>query len=85
MGEMSGFGSAKTAIMHVLDDTGDTKIMWNPRDKDEVKNAKKNFARLVEQGFRAFSVKKTGEKGERLTEFDPASEKIIFVPQLAGG
>ncbi len=85
MGEMSGVGGAKVAIMHVLDDTGDTKIMWNPRDEDEVKNAKKNFARLIDKGFRAFKVLSDGKPGERITEFDKDAEKIIFVPQLAGG
>ena len=82
MGEMTGFGRA---TMHVLDATGDTKIMWNPRDKDETKNAKETFKRLADKGFQAFLVNAEGAPGERISEFDKNAEKIIFVPRLAGG
>lgn len=81
-------GGDKTFVRSVLveiNGTGDTKVMWNPRDKDEVENARKSFDRLEKRGFRAFKVNKAGAAGERLTAFDPAAEKIIMVPQLAGG
>lgn len=80
--EIGGIGSA---IMHIMDSTGDTKVMWNPRDADEVKNAEETFDRLRGRGFRAFRVKRNGEQGEQITTFDKDAEKIIFVPQLAGG
>lgn len=85
MGEITGFGSAQKSIMHILDDTGDTKIMWNPRDTDEVKNAKRSFSELKGKGFRAFKVKRDGDKGAPIEEFDKDAEKIIFIPQMAGG
>lgn len=85
MGEMTGVGAAKASIMHVLDDTGDTKLMWNPRDKDEVKTAKRTFRELSEKGFRAFRVDASGGQGEQIDAFDKDAEKIIFIPQMAGG
>lgn len=85
MSEMTAMGSARTALLHILDETGDTKVMWNPRDVDEVKAAQKTFERLTGKGFRAFRVNSTGGQGERIEAFDKEAEKIILIPQLAGG
>lgn len=85
MGEITAMGSAKH-VMHELNRSGDTKVMWNPRDADEVENARKTFIRLLGKGFKAFRVSATGgQEGRAITEFDPNAEKIIFIPQLAGG
>lgn len=85
MAELKVFGGDKKMVMAVLDKTGDTKIMWNPRDKDEVKVAKTSFDTLTGKGFRAFKVNAKGEPADRITEFDKHAEKIILVPQMAGG
>lgn len=82
MGELTGLGICK---MHIIDETGDTKHMWNPRDMDEVAAARKLFQTFNDKGFKAFRVNARGEAGERIREFDPSAEKIIFIPQLAGG
>lgn len=78
-------GRNKKAVMSILDSTGDTKIMWNPRDDDEVDTAESAFDKLVKKGFRAFRVDAKGKAGERIDKFDSKAEKIIMVPQLAGG
>jgi len=39
----------------------------------------------VKEGFKAFRVYDDGKKGERLDEFDPYAEKVLFVPLLKGG
>lgn len=85
MGEITGLGAAQRSIMHILDDTGDTKVMWNPRDRDEVKNAKRTFAELKGKGFQPFRVKRDGGQGAAIEEFDKDAEKIIFIPKMAGG
>lgn len=64
---------------------GDTKVIWSAENEDEVAQAKKTFTDLLKKGFLAFSVKKDGDKGEQVKEFDPAAEKLILVPRMAGG
>jgi len=85
MSELKVVGGNKQMVMAILDSTGDTKVMWNPRDKDEVDAAKTTFEKLLAKGFRAFRVNAKGEPGERIDKFDKKAEKIIMVPQLAGG
>lgn len=69
----------------VMDRTGDTKIIWDVGNEEEVAVARDAFTKLKKKGFLAYSVKKGGEKGSILTEFDPAAEKIIMSPPMAGG
>lgn len=71
--------------MWELDDTGDTRIQWDPGDADQVAAAKKKFADLKARGYRAFAVKKSGSPGELLDEFDPMEERIIMSPHHVGG
>ncbi len=71
--------------MRVMDHTGDTKIIWNSENKDETDAARETFNRLTKKGHKAYMVKKDGEKGEVITEFDPDAEKIILAPQMVGG
>lgn len=71
--------------LHVLDHTGDTKVMWSADNPDEVDAAKATFDRLKKKGFLAYSVKKDGSKGEVIREFDKTAERIIMSPQLVGG
>lgn len=69
----------------VLDRTGDTKIIWDSTKQVEVDNAKKQFDELKKKGYMAYSVKKNGDKGELLHEFDSEAEKIILAPRMVGG
>jgi len=72
--------------MAVMGQRGDTKIIWNPRDEDETENARKTWDRLVgKRRFIGFRVKKDGDKGEQIREFDPDAAKLIIVPPMAGG
>lgn len=78
-----------TAIKHemaVMDHTGDTKVIWDPDNADEVAAARAQFEALRKKGFAAFRVRgKDGEKGAQITAFDPQAEKLILVPQMVGG
>jgi len=71
--------------MSVLGTEGDTKVIWDSENEDEVENAKKTFNDLKKKGYSAFSVKKNGEKGSRLDKFDSEEEKMILAPALQGG
>ncbi len=64
---------------------GDTKIIWDPDNKEEVNSAKRTFEDLRKKGFTAFSVKKDGSRDTLVTEFDEDLEKLILVPRITGG
>lgn len=71
--------------MRCLDKTGDLKVMWDPKNEDETEAAEAQFDSLVDKGYKAFSVKKDGEKGKQISKFDSDAGKIIMVPALVGG
>lgn len=71
--------------MRIMDGSGDQKIIWDSDSKDEVDAARETFDRLTKKRYVAFSVKKGGAQGEKITEFDPKMEKIILVPPISGG
>lgn len=65
---------------------GDLKVIWNPRNHDEVDAAKEQFKALRKKGFAAFKATgKDGAQGEQIHDFDPEAGRIIMVPPLAGG
>ena len=70
----------------VMDGTGDTKTIFDSTQPAEVDTAREQFEKLVnDEGYKAFKVKKNGDKGKRMKEFDAKSGKIIFVPRMVGG
>lgn len=71
--------------LRCLNETGDTKMIWDPDNKDEVEVAKDQFNALKKKGFTAFSVKKNGEKNEKIEKFDADAGMIIMVPKIIGG
>jgi hypothetical protein len=71
--------------MKTLDETGDTKLIWDPNIKDEVDVARESFNKLKKKGYIAYSVKEGGKKGTAINEFDPSAEKIILAPAVMGG
>lgn len=73
------------AEMAILGKEGDTKVIWDPENQDEVEAAKVQFDALKTKGFLSFSVKKDGEKGKSINKFDPDAGKIIMVPPMVGG
>jgi hypothetical protein len=78
-------GGRKMGEMRCMDKTGDTKVIWDPKNDDEVDAAEDQFNSLIDKGFTAYSVKKNGEKGKVIKEFDPDAGKIIMVPVVRGG
>lgn len=72
-------------LMAIMDASGDTKVIWDRGNDDEIEAARSTFDRLKARGYVAYSVKKDGEKNEILTRFDPNAEKLIMAPQMVGG
>lgn len=72
-------------VMRIMGMEGDLKQIWDADNAEEVKAAKDAYDRLTKKGYKAFAVKKSGDKGEAITEFDPELEKIIMVPPISGG
>lgn len=66
-------------------EAGDTKLMWDSENDMEVTAVKNTFDTLIGKGFTAFKVKKNGEAGDKVTEFNPDAEKLILIAPMAGG
>jgi type IV secretory pathway VirJ component len=78
-------GMADQHAMHIMDETGDTKVIWDSENKDEVDAARAQFDALTKKGYLAFKVDKKGEKSEAMRRFDPEAEKIILSPPMTPG
>ena len=75
-----------TGAMSVLGEKGDTKYLWDKNQADEVEVARRTFREFRDKGYQAFRAEgKEGTKGERIHDFDPAAERIIFVRPARGG
>ena len=68
-----------------MDRTGDTRIEWDPANKDEVKIAKKAFEAAKAKKMLTYKVDARGNRGELIREFDPTPRRIIATPQTVGG
>lgn len=73
------------AVLQVMDETGDSKKIWNPDVPEEVEDAKESFKRLKKAGYAFFHVDVKGNQGEQMNEFAPKSGRYIAVKALAGG
>jgi len=71
--------------MAVMDQTGDTKSIWDAGNPDEVEAARDQFNKLKRKGYVAYRVGEDGKATEVMREFDPRAEKVILRPQAAGG
>lgn len=80
-----GITESAVGEMRVLSEKGDLRVTWNARDTDEVAAARGQFDELRGRGFLAFAVEDGGSKGSQIDEFDPATQKMILAPPMAGG
>lgn len=73
-------------LLSTLDRSGDTRVMWDRKNKAEVAAARAQFDALRKDGYLAYKAKgKDGHQGEQIREFDPKAERIILVRPLVGG
>ena len=73
-------------MMAVMNETGDTKTIWDRTKPDEVEAARGAYNALKRRGYMAYKVEgKDGRKGEVMGEFDPTAERLIMAPPMQGG
>jgi hypothetical protein len=72
------------SLVEVLDYTGDTKVIWNRRNRDEVDAIRRQFEDLVgKKKYLVFVAEgDDGHKGKQIREFDSDVERLIFVPPM---
>lgn len=74
------------SIIHTLDQTGDTRLIWDHAIADEVSAARDLFNNLRAKHYTAYRAEgKEGTRGEVITKFDSTAERIIMVPRMVGG
>lgn len=71
--------------LRIMDDSGDTRITWDPDSEFEVGEAKKAFDSHKANRYLAYKVQGDGSKGEVIQEFDPQNRAMIMAPQHVGG
>lgn len=76
---------AEKNMLSIADATGDTRIMFDPKVKDEVDTARAAFDAAKAKGMLAYAVDADGGKGEVIRDFDKKAGKIIMTKQLVGG
>lgn len=67
---------------------GDKRVIWNSQSLDEIKDAQKMFDDLIKEGLTPYYVDPKGKKTpEKMSDFDPTAEEIVFAPikALRGG
>jgi hypothetical protein len=71
-------------LIRVLDDNGDSRILWNRHKQGEVEDARRRFDEYMKKGYRAYVCRSDGSKGARVETFDALLEEIIVAPGQAG-
>lgn len=64
--------------MRVLTEKGDERVEWDPADKASVAQAKKEFARLKQDGYLFYEVAEA--RGRPVETFDPKAGKLLAAP-----
>jgi hypothetical protein len=80
LGELLMFPPVKSeheGVMRVLDESGDSRVVWDRRDKNQVREAFAKFKDFLVRGYRAYVTRSDGSRGSRLDEFDPLLEEIL--------
>lgn len=72
-----------THVVRILDQSGDSKLTYDPTDRAAVADVERRFRLLMDRNFVAFDVSK--DPGRIITSFDPNATEIIITPRFAGG
>lgn len=82
---MAQLAAAMKHELSIIDQTGDTKYIWDTENQDEIDVAENMFDQLKEKRYIAYTVAANGKKGEIINRFDPELGKIIMIPPVVGG
>lgn len=69
---------ANQNVMRILSQNGDDRVVWDRTCPDQVKEAFKKFKELLKKGYTAFVVLASGERGHKISEFDPGLQEILL-------
>jgi len=72
------------ATQIVMDQTGDTRHEFDPRNAEAVARAEKRFMELTGAGFTA-AVRTAPGEVSKVQSFDPTAKETLFYPRLVGG
>lgn len=72
-------------VLQYMSDEGDSRIIWDPANEDEVAAARDTFDKLTKKGYQAYEVRRGGGQGHRVREFDASLERLILAPATVGG
>lgn len=64
--------------LHILDETGDRRLIWNASCPDEIKEAQDTFNKYIKKGWKAYGVREDGKRSNRIRKFDPSTEEVFF-------
>lgn len=67
-----------TNVMRILSQNGDDRIVWDRTNAAQVKEAFLKFKELIKKGYTAFATLANGQKGHKITEFDPGLMEILL-------
>ena len=65
-------------VFRILSQNGDDRVIWDRRDKSQVKEAFQKFKELLKKGYTAYVTRIDGSKGHKITEFHPGLEEILL-------
>lgn len=70
----------------ILNRKGDEPLTWDPKNPEEVAQARAFFAEKVKEGSKIYKVDKTPRRtGDPVTEFDPEVGEYLVAPPMGGG
>lgn len=67
-----------SVLVRVVDESGDSRLIWNRHILAEIKEAKKRFLDYIAKGYRAYVCRSDGKRGARLESFDELMEEILL-------
>lgn len=77
---------ATKGSMDILGPNGHTEVTWHQGNDEEVAAARATFEAMTSRGYQAFRPgPQKGERGGRITTFDPSVERMLLFPALQGG
>ena len=78
----------KHGVLHIVNwKDGDKRVVWDSGSLAEIQAAKTMFDNLRKEGLTPYKVGTNGKAtSERMEEFDPMAEQVMFLPlKLAAG
>lgn len=76
-----------SVIFRILTENGDDRLVWDRRDKEQVREAREKFKEYLSKGYTAYVTRFDGTRGSKITDFDflleniELSKEAVLVPK----